>query len=99
VFSGGPKEAGGKKISEIPLADCDAKMLFGCDSAQVSVGIAELTAIVYRVQCPGRDYAFAVRQINGPVTALLDAENRLAVVCCSCHCFVCRRSEMRLVFT
>jgi hypothetical protein len=29
VYSGGPKESGGKKITEIALVDCDAKMLFG----------------------------------------------------------------------
>lgn len=57
VFSGGAPDAGGKKISEIAIVDCDAKMLFG-------------------VQCPGREFAFSVRQLNGPVVALFDAENR-----------------------
>ena len=49
--------SGGKKVRDLPLTDCDIKMLFG-------------------VQCPGREYAFSIRDNAGNLVGLFDSESR-----------------------
>ena len=49
--------AGSSKKGEIPLNDCEVRMLF-------------------ESQCPGKNYAFSIRNPTGNVGILLDAENK-----------------------
>lgn len=51
--------SGSSKKGEIPLNDCEVKMLF-------------------ESQCPGKNYAFSIRNPMGNVGILLDAESREA---------------------
>lgn len=51
--------SGSSKKGEVPLNDCEVKMLFDC-------------------QCPGKNYAFSIRNPMGNVGIVLDAESQQA---------------------